>query len=128
MEKLKIKLRKSGFKLTKPRERVIDILNKTTYPLTLNEIHSKIDKVDFTSVYRNIKLFKSLDLINEVLYGDKTPRYEMKEKAHRHHVICERCGKLKKVDICLIDSVEKNTGFKILEHSVVMKGICPECL
>lgn len=128
MENLKVKIRDNGFKLTRPRELVLEVLDNSKQPLTLNEIHLKINDIDFASVYRNIKLFKSLELVSEVLYGDKTPRYELKEKVHRHHVVCARCGKVKKVDICLIDTVEKNTGFKIIDHSVVMRGICPDCL
>lgn len=128
VENLKVKVRDNGFKLTRPRELVLGVLNSSDMPLTLNEIHLKIKHIDFASVYRNIKLFKSLELVSEVLYGDKTPRYELKEKVHRHHVVCARCGKVKKVNICLIDTVEKNTGFKIIDHSVVMKGICPDCL
>ncbi|MBZ0179411.1 MAG: transcriptional repressor [Melioribacteraceae bacterium] len=125
---MKVKIRDNGFKLTRPRELVLEVLDNSKQPLTLNEIHLKINDIDFASVYRNIKLFKSLELVSEVLYGDKTPRYELKEKVHRHHVVCARCGKVKKVDICLIDTVEKNTGFKIIDHSVVMRGICPDCL
>jgi len=129
MEKYIDFLKERGYKLTNQRKLVLKIMYESTSPLTLAEIHSKSKKkIDFSSVYRIVKLFSEIKLVNEFNAGDKNFRYElMRSSKHVHHIICENCGNILNLDVCYSKEIEKLTKYKILKHSMEFIGLCPDC-
>ncbi len=106
---------------------MLEILTELRKPVTLSEIHEKCGDIDFASVYRSIKLFTELRIVHEISWGDKVLRYEMMEDDHHHHIVCKKCGKIERLDLCILDKVQNMTSFKIESHSFEFVGICPEC-
>jgi Fur family transcriptional regulator, ferric uptake regulator len=127
MEKLISEIKKRGIKITRPRREILCALEESSSPLSLNEIHDQIKEVDFASVFRNVKMFCSLNLVREINMGDKKIRYELLEKEHSHHIICSKCGKIQKLNICFLERIEGLTDYKITEHHMEFVGICPDC-
>ena len=120
-------LKEKGIKLTKPREKILGILRKSSKPLSLKEIHTKISDVDFASVFRNMKLFNEIGLVAAISMGDGKTRYELITAKHYHHIICSNCGKIERLDVCFLNKIEKLTDFKIENHHMEFIGICPDC-
>ena len=120
-------LKSHGVKITAPRRKILTNLLDEKSPLTLNEIFERTDKVDFASIYRNIKLFCELNLVREINMGDKKTRYELNIANHSHHIICSKCGEIEKLDVCFLSKIKKITKYKITEHHMEFVGICPEC-
>ena len=127
MERVINYLKEKGIKITKPREKVLNILTKSSKPLSLNEIHQKIEDVDFASVFRNIKLFNEIGLVAGIRMGDRKTRYELITAKHYHHIICSNCGKIERLDVCFLSKIEKLTEFKIENHHMEFIGLCPKC-
>jgi Fur family ferric uptake transcriptional regulator len=127
MENLIDSLKSSGAKLTRPRKIVLKSLIKINRPSTLKEIHQESDSIDFASVYRTIKLFCSIGIVNEIYLGEKQARYEVNNDKHHHHIFCEECGKIQKLDMCILNKVEKISNYKISNHSIEFIGLCPDC-
>ena len=127
MENLVNVLRESGAKLTFPRKLIIENLQTKSKPLTLKEIHNLCKKVDFTSVYRSIKLFEELGIVEEIVFADKKVRYKIVSNIHHHHIICSECGEIKELPICLLSEIKKLTNYKITKHTLEFLGICPAC-
>ena len=127
MENLVNVLRESGAKLTFPRKLIIENLQTKSKPLTLKEIHNLCKKVDFTSVYRSIKLFEELGIVEEIVFADKKVRYKIVSNIHHHHIICSECGEIKELPICLLSEIKKITNYKITKHTLEFLGICPAC-
>jgi len=127
MEKVVEQIKEHGLKLTRPRRKIIEVLLKFKKPATLNEIHNHIRDVDFASVFRNIRLLQSLNMVTEINMGEKQPRYEMMIDDHHHHIICVKCGKIERLDVCFVEEVKLLTDYKITDHFIEFKGLCPDC-
>lgn len=121
--------KKKKLKLTQPRKEVAEVLLSSDKPVSLDEVHKKCPNADFSSVFRNIKLFESLGLVEEINFGDKKPCYEfLLDKKHHHHIRCEICGRIDRIDnICLVNKIEKETNYKVTHHVIEFTGICPQC-
>ena len=120
-------LKESGYKLTRQRKEVVKILSTKRKPLTLNDIHDECSQIDFASVYRIIQLLTELKIVEEVNLGERQKRYEIMNDDHHHHILCKECGKIERLDLCLVDKIKKLTDYEITNHSIEFVGICPKC-
>ena len=121
-------LRSNGYKITPNRKNVLNVLMNNKRPLTLNDIQRLCKKTDFAAIYRVMNLFSSLGIVNEVKLLDKQVHYELMEGDHHHHVICQVCGKIDRIDLCIVSKAQKLTQYKITSHTLEFKGICPDCI
>ncbi|MCF8241440.1 MAG: transcriptional repressor [Melioribacteraceae bacterium] len=128
MDHYKDIIKESGAKLTKPRLMVLEALYSQERPISLSDIADICFEIDFASVYRTIKLFDELGILQTINIGDKKPKYELEtKKSHHHHIICSECGRIEKIDLCILPEIQKLTKFKIVNHSMEFIGICPDC-
>jgi Fur family ferric uptake transcriptional regulator len=124
-------LRKFGLRDTKQRKQVFEILKKSEYPLSANEIHNYLDKIDLATIHRTLNTFIEIHLIEWNNVYDEGKKYSLKTGKHSHIITCKKCGKTAMFDTCFIDSFEKiilqKTGFKVLEHQIQFFGLCLTC-
>lgn len=120
-------LKSNGYKLTANRKKVLEILLDNRRPLTLSDVAKICAKIDFTTIYRIMNLYVSLGIVNEVQLLDKQVHYELMGDDHHHHIICSKCGRIERIDLCVADEVNKLTDYKITNHTMEFKGLCPEC-
>ena len=85
-------------------------------------------------MYRTILLLEKVGVVSRLYLNDGCSRYELvhSDETHRHHhLICEVCNKIIEVEDDLLDnlegSIEKDYGFKILDHVVKFYGVCSDC-
>lgn len=117
---------------TKQRTAILKCLLDAQRPLYVEEILSKaslkIPQINLSTVYRTLKTLlkeEKITLVN--LPGDK-PCYEIKKKEHCHYFSCDVCHKIYFIYKCpqgLPEIFPK--GFKVLEHSITLSGLCIEC-
>ncbi|MBE6051659.1 MAG: transcriptional repressor [Clostridium sp.] len=136
---LKEELKKEGYKLTPQRRAIVDtIVDNEGKHLTAEEIYDEVKKVcpeiGLATVYRTILLLEKIGVVSRLYLNDGCSRYELvhRDENHRHHhLICEVCNKIIEVEDDLLDnlesSIEKNYGFKILDHVVKFYGVCNDC-
>jgi Fe2+ or Zn2+ uptake regulation protein len=127
MENLISIVKEAGAKLTIPRKIILEKLVELEKPLTLKEIHEECSSIDFASVYRSIKLFNEIGLVEEINFADNKIRYELTNKRHHHHIICSECGEIKELPICILSEIENLTDFTITKHNFEFMGLCPKC-
>ena len=122
-------LQHKKIKSTKQREQVLIVLSDSSGPLSLDEIESKCNGVDFSSIYRTIKLFTEKGIVKEHYFGGRKAKYNLiVDKKHNHFIKCVECGKIEELkNICVIDEVNKKTSFKIVDHYMEFTGLCPDC-
>lgn len=120
-------LKENGAKLTFPRKNTLECLFEHNRPLTLKEIHEYCSNIDFASVYRTIKLFDEIGIVEEIIFADKKVRYKLISNNHKHHIICSNCGEIKELPICFISEIKKITNYKITKHTLEFMGLCPDC-
>ena len=118
-------LRNNDYKITRPRQLVIQRLQKTTAPQTADAIHAalKRSRINLTSVYRTLEL---LDQLGIAFYEERDGErwYYLAEKQH-HHITCRKCQHTE----CLPCRTEFKppAGFKKIEHQLILTGLCKKC-
>ena len=138
-ERLHELLIQNGYKLTKQRELIFEVLNenKGTH-LSPEEIHLIVNKMDkdigIATVYRTLLLFEELNIAYKLDFDDNRYRYEIadEDKEHQHHhLICNNCGKVLEVRESRLEEIEKGLlnkyGFVVQDHELKFYGLCSEC-
>jgi len=134
-----------GYRLTMPRQIILDVISNTIDHLSAEEIyhkvHSSYPSIGLTTVYRTLELLATLGLIHKFDFGDKRARYELVEeptsKRHHHHLVCNGCGRIIDYADFIDEEIEllkktekglsKNYNFKITNHLIQFYGLCDRC-
>lgn len=124
-------LKSKGFRITKARAEILELLEKSNVPVSADEIVQNLG-VNKSTVYRELDFLKSQDLITDIRLEDSKNMYESKSKNHHHHLYCIKCKKIEEVDMDKdLDSfekkLEKDTKFKIKKHTLEFFGTCLNC-
>lgn len=128
-------LKSKGYKLTPVRKSLIEILLQGVNPQSINELMLKLKTKGLnpnkTTIYREVTFLKSLEIIQEVEFGDGKKRYEISQN-HHHHIVCIKCNIVKDVpmekDLNLEEQkILSKMGFKPIGHSLEFFGLCKDC-
>ncbi len=136
---IKNKLRESGYKLTRQRIAILNVIfDNNDKHLSSEEIYDYVKEIDtdigIATVYRTLQLFEELNIVYKVNFDDGFNRYELNidsEDHQHHHLICLECGSIFEVKLDLLENLEKEieveNGFKIVDHNVKFFGYCKDC-
>ncbi len=129
-------LREHGYRLTRPRRIVWEVLRDAGGHLTAEEIADRVEEVstgvNLASVYRSLSLLAELDLVRESRLGEGgAARWELAHPDEHFHLVCERCGEVTHHAGDLVEQVRDHlaTGHGFVARSVdlVVSGRCVEC-
>jgi len=129
-------LKNGGYKLTKQRKVIIEALSNNSGPYTANEIFSivsdKYSGINFSTIYRNLEILVKLGIVEKLNISDGCCHFKLAGNKHHHHIICNKCGYIREIDICPFgDLVNKNKfeelDFEPIEHRFEIYGICSKC-
>ena len=142
----KEKIVKAGYKLTKSREAIVEIMWKTSKLYDADSLYLKIkeDNLDIgiATVYRTLELFSRLQIICKITLGSGKTYYMLTEDCQKKtsiYMVCNNCKKIitnnkflnDSVEVELRDDAEKyileNCNFKIENYQVLFTGLCDEC-
>jgi Fur family ferric uptake transcriptional regulator len=135
---------KESFRMTKPREVVLSVLNNSSGHLTAEEVFEIARKlypgIGFASVYRSLKLFEKNGIVESVsITGKKKRRYQLKKKPQiaKIHLVCTNCSDIKdfsedskEVQKFLKEIKEllsKKYNFKLSSFEMQIFGKCEDC-
>jgi Fur family ferric uptake transcriptional regulator len=131
---LKSILKSANQSLTSSRQLVFNSL-KLHDPLSMSELVKLcLNEVDRATVYRVIKLYEDLGIVQRVPVGWKY-KLELSEKFshHHHHLTCLNCSKI--IDITPPENIEldimrlaKDYGFEVRSHQIEISGVCKDCV
>lgn len=132
---LKNTLKQHGYKLTRQRRAVLNILAHSHDHLTPASIYEKVHQdypeIGFTTIYRTLEILSRLNLICELHAGGSCHSYTIGTMEHHHHLICSNCGTVIGFTDCKLGDVERTlsrqTGFKINDHLLEFVGLCQSC-
>lgn len=121
-----------GFRLTKPRQQIFDILKNSEIPLTVGDIAKNCKNINRTSIYRTLVIFDRLKIISTIYIGWKN-YYELAEPftPHHHHLYCINCQNAEPIQPKelekLVDYIGKKYNFIVTKHHFELEGICEKC-
>ena len=124
-----------GHPQTRQRELLLKIMRKANRHVDAKELFTLAVNEDSSispaTVYRNLKLFKELELINEQRLGQSRCYYEIKNSHEHQHLVCNKCGKVVDFDCplkAMIKKVKDEKGFIVTRAEVFLEGYCSECV
>jgi Fur family transcriptional regulator, ferric uptake regulator len=130
-------LRAAGRRVTRTREAVLNLLERTPHPVSVTEIFENLQKekvaIDLVTVYRTVHVLKDLGLVAQVdLHQEGHACYEIKEgRQHHHHIRCQLCGTIVDLLLCPLKKITKiieaQTQFIVDDHTLEFTGFCPKC-
>ncbi|MGM0369944.1 MAG: Fur family transcriptional regulator [Bacillota bacterium] len=125
------------FRITKQREKILDVLISADQHLLAQDIYENLKdngaKVGLATVYRTLDLFEDTGIVAKRKFNGDSAYYEIKDKhqSNHHHLICKNCGKVIEVEELLSDNLEdklkEEEGFTVQDLCLQMYGYCEDC-
>jgi Fur family ferric uptake transcriptional regulator len=119
------------------RRAVIELLGQQSCCLSAQEIFDRLRTADRTigiaSVYRSLDQLVRDGYVHRVEIGLDGARFEpiLASGEHHHHIVCDDCGRIEAFEDPglerAIGKLERQTGFTIEGHEVVLHGACSRC-
>jgi Fe2+ or Zn2+ uptake regulation protein len=123
-----------GHPQTKQRQLLLRLIREAGAHIDAKELFKRAtdeDKsISHATVYRSLRLFKKLGLIDEKRLGQAQCYYEIKHSPQHQHLVCRECGKLIDFDCPLgeiVERVKREYGFTVTKAEVYLEGYCSEC-
>jgi Fur family transcriptional regulator, ferric uptake regulator len=131
-------LRKAGLKVTLPRLKILEILERsTTRHLSAEDIYRSLleshEDIGLATVYRVLTQFEAAGLVTRHHFEDGMAVFELNQGTHHDHIVCLDCGRVEEfMDSGIEDrqtAVARRLGFDIRDHSLILYGRCerPGC-
>ncbi len=129
-------LKKAGLKVTLPRMKVIEILERSEQRhMSAEEVyralHDSGNDVGLATVYRVLTQFESAGLVSRHNFEGGQSVFELESGLHHDHMVCVKCGRVEEfvdetIEECQHD-VASNAGNKLVDHSLVLYVECAQC-
>lgn len=129
------RLAENGYRLTGPRQTVVEIIAQSDHVLSPLEVYERARKsnprIGLVTVYRTVEKLEELELIQRVHTPAGCHAFVTASSGHQHLLICDVCGRVEffsgdSMDR-LIESVGMESGYKVHEHWLQLFGTCEEC-
>jgi Fur family transcriptional regulator, ferric uptake regulator len=126
-------LRRAGLKVTLPRLKILEILERSdTRHMSAEEIYKSLldssEDIGLATVYRVLTQFESAGLVARHHFEDGMAVFEINQGTHHDHIVCMDCGEVEEFmdqDIeAKQQSIAARLGYRIQEHSMVLYGRC----
>jgi Fur family transcriptional regulator, ferric uptake regulator len=124
-----------GLRITNQRALILEIIHHGEGHLDADEVYrrarDKQPRLSLSTVYRTLRRFKELGLVEEVHFDEAHHHYELKPLVEHHHLVCLGCGRVIEFHYPLSRYVKRNVpeakDFEVVETEIRMTGYCPGC-
>ncbi len=135
--KFKDILKHNNLKFTKQREVVLKTLFSNDQHFSPEELYVHIKNeypslgVGIATIYRTLNLLEESSMVTSLSFGSSGKKYELGNKPHHDHMICDSCGKIIEFEDEEIEKkqliIADRHSFKLTGHSMQLYGICKDC-
>lgn len=128
-------LHENGYRITKARGAVVEIVEQSNRALTPVEVYDMARKkyraLGLVTVYRTLEKLEELHLIQRVHQPLGCQAFISAGEGHQHLLLCQNCGQVvffegDDLDV-LTQFIAKKTGYQIREHWLQLFGLCANC-
>ncbi|HHD84143.1 MAG TPA: transcriptional repressor [Campylobacteraceae bacterium] len=137
LETFKSILRSNHLKFTAQREAILRTLYEHPDHFTPENLYLLVKEkypdlnTGITTVYRTLNLLEENKLVTSLSFGTQGKKFELGNKPHHDHMICEVCGSIIEFEDPKIEALQqaiaKAHGFKLTNHLMQLYGICKKC-
>ena len=124
-------LRKAGLKVTLPRMKILELLEKSDkHHLGAEDIYRMLidagEEIGLATVYRVLTQFEAAGLVHRHHFDTGQAVFELNRGQHHDHMVCSRTGRVVEFYDEIIEQrqrqIAKEYGFKIIDHSLILYG------
>jgi len=124
-----------GLRLTRQREAVVDAILQAKGSFTAQELHDMLrasrSGVGLTTVYRTLEILSEGGAVERVHGLNHCEAFVVAGKHHSHTIVCSNCGSASELVDCgcdeLVAAAARQTGFRIEDHVIQLRGLCRAC-
>jgi len=128
-------LEMKGRPLTAQRRLILGILSEAKCHLDARELYQRAIREDqhisLATVYRNLRLFEEVGLVDERRLDEVHCYYELKRSTEHYHLVCRICGRVIEFESPmvrkLVDEVQRNSDFYVSKAVLYLEGYCRNC-
>jgi Fur family ferric uptake transcriptional regulator len=125
----------AGYRVTGPRRAVAELIAARTGHFTAADLaadaRARRLRIGRATIFRALDLLTELGVVERLDLPSGEHAYVPCDRAHHHHVVCRRCGRVGDVDDggmrAFTHEVARRTGYLIDGHRLEMFGLCPDC-
>ncbi|MBT3144765.1 ferric iron uptake transcriptional regulator [Neptunomonas phycophila] len=129
-------LRKAGLKVTLPRVKIYQILEKAGEGdhFSAEDIYKLLmgmgEDVGLATVYRVLTQFEAAGLVSRHHFEGGHSVFELAREEEHDHIVCVKCGHVREfTDPVLIErqnEIAKELGFNITDRTLYLYGVCAD--
>ena len=128
-------LKKAGLKVTLPRIKILEILQKPeNQHISAEELYKILldigEEIGLATVYRVLNQFDDAGIVTRHHFEGGKSVFELSRKKHHDHLVCLNCGKVVEFLDDTIESrqedIAKKNGMKLTNHSLYLYGYCQD--
>jgi Fur family ferric uptake transcriptional regulator len=128
-------LSNSSQRVTAQRTLLLELLRRSGGHVDADELYRlakrKNSRISLSTVYRNLQLFKKLELIEERHFDDEHHHYEVKSGEEHQHLLCISCGRVVEFDYPagrrFRNDIGRKYNFDITGVEIHLTGLCSAC-
>jgi len=131
-------LRDVGLKVTLPRVKILEILEKLSDDdrhLTAEQVYkillSEDEEIGLATVYRVLTQFEAAGLVTRHHFEGGNSVFELNKGTHHDHIVCIKCGRVDEFADEVIEQrqkdIAKKLGYNLTDHSLYLYGVCAKC-
>ncbi|HET6725161.1 MAG TPA: ferric iron uptake transcriptional regulator [Gammaproteobacteria bacterium] len=129
-------LRKAGLKVTLPRVKILEILERSELRhMSAEDMYKALlesgEDIGLATVYRVLTQFETAGLVTRHHFEGGHSVFEVNEGGHHDHIVCVKCGRVDEFTDEVIEqrqrAIAEKTGYEMTDHSLYIYGICPKC-
>ena len=122
-------LKKVGLKVTLPRIKILQILERTPdWHMTAEDIYQSLrdaqEDVGIATVYRVLTQFEAAGLITRHSFDNGPAVYELDRGDSHDHMVCTETGKVVEFQnqeiLQMQEKIAEDNGFRLVGHSLVL--------
>ena len=120
-----------GLKMTGQRRVIARVLSEAEDHPNVELVHRRANAIDgrisLATVYRTLRLFEEVDILERHDFGDGKARYEKADQDHHDHLIDVKSGKVIEFQNREIEklqaAVAERLGFKLVGHRLELYAV-----
>jgi Fur family ferric uptake transcriptional regulator len=124
-------LKQAGLKVTRPRMKILELLENTKKRhLTAEDVYKILleqkSDIGLATVYRVLTQFETAGLITRHHFEGAQSVFELAQEEHHDHMICLKTGKIVEFYDEVIEQRQREIaevhGFEITDHTMILYG------
>tara|TARA_B100001173_G_C15910787_1_gene514075 strand:+ start:423 stop:845 length:423 start_codon:yes stop_codon:yes gene_type:complete len=121
----------NGLRMTEQRRIVAQVLETSEDHPDVEELYTRASKLDpkisIATVYRAVKLFEEVGILDKLEFGDGRARYEDADRDHHDHLIDMQTGEvIEFIDTeieALQEKIANRLGYTLKDHRLELFGV-----